>query len=184
MIVKRIETARLWLRPCSVDDLDGLHRLWTHADMRRYLWDDETISRDVALTAIRSSEESFRTDGFGLWLVHLRDLDAAAGFCGFRHFGEPPEVEILYGIAPDLWGRGLATEAAHAMLRLGFEENGFARVYAGADPPNAASFRVMEKTAMRFSKRISIDGRDVIYYVIEKQDFKPDPGSEYSLERC
>jgi RimJ/RimL family protein N-acetyltransferase len=95
------------------------------------------------------------------------------GFCGFRLFGEAREVELLYGIAPAEWGRGFATEAAQAMLRFGFEELGFDRVLAGADTPNIASFRVMEKIGMTLAKRPGIDGPEVVYYGISRKEFRP-----------
>jgi len=110
-------------------------------------------------------------NGFGLWAVFFKEKTELIGFCGFRFFGEPPEIEILYSIAPEYAGRGLATEAARVMLRCGFEENQFDRIYAGVDPPNAASFRVMEKCGMTFAKRIWLNNLEAIYYVITKEAF-------------
>ena len=44
--IAAIDTARLRLRPYRASDLDALHRLWTDAGVRRYLWDDRVIERD------------------------------------------------------------------------------------------------------------------------------------------
>jgi ribosomal-protein-alanine N-acetyltransferase len=38
------------------------------------------------------------------------------GFCGLWPFREPPNLELLYGIAESLWGQGYATEVAHAVM--------------------------------------------------------------------
>ena len=38
-----LTTRRLELRPCAPADLDALHALFTDADVRRWLWDDEVI---------------------------------------------------------------------------------------------------------------------------------------------
>jgi RimJ/RimL family protein N-acetyltransferase len=46
---------------------------------------------------------------------------------------------------PALWGRGLATEAARAILTFGFEAMELHRVEAMVDPENLASLRVLEK---------------------------------------
>jgi ribosomal-protein-alanine N-acetyltransferase len=162
------------MRPFTLGDLDELHRLWTDPGVRKYLWDDTVISREQAEAVIASSIDSSASHGFGLWSVYPKDEAALIGFCGFRLFGEPQEVEILYGVAPSHWGQGLATEAAQAMLRCGFEEHGFDLIYAGADPPNAASFRVMEKTGMKFAKRVQVDGVEAVYYVLAKEGFQPD----------
>ncbi len=170
----QIETARLILRPFTLSDTDDLHRLWSDPQVRKYLWDDEVISREVAEEVVRSSLASFERHGFGLWSMLFKGEDTLIGFCGFRHFDDPPQVEILYGVAPRHWGAGLATEAARAMLRFGFEENQLDRIYAGADPPNRASFRVMENCGMKFEKRMTINGLEAIYYVLSRGDFHAD----------
>ena len=170
----KIETERLRLRPLAADDLDALHLLWTDADVRKYLWDDQVISKAQAGEVITSSNESFNANGFGFWAVLPKDEESLIGFCGFRFFGDAQEIEILYGLSPVHWGQGLATEAASAMMRLGFEDHGFDIIYAGADPPNAASFRVMERLGMKFAKRTRLNGVEAIYYALSKKDYSPD----------
>ena len=54
---------------------------------------------------------------------------------------QPPQLELLYGIAPEHWNKGLATEAANAIIRHGFDTLGFERIEASTDAPNAASVR-------------------------------------------
>jgi len=183
MRLLEIETTRLRLRPYRQDDVDVLHRLWTDPDVRRYLWDGIVISREQAAAVVDSSIACFETHGFGQWVVFLRGKDSLIGFCGFRYVGDPPEVELLYGIAPAYWGQGLATEAARAMIRYGFEEYRFDRIFAGADPPNAASFRVMEKAGMTFVNRTRVHGLDAIYYAISREAFQPDD-SFYRVRRA
>ena len=163
-----LRTLRLRLTPCALDDVGFLHRLWTDAHVRRFLWDDRVIGRDEAAAVVEASMESFPRHGFGMWVVHA---EAPIGFCGLRHFGEPPDdVEVLYGLLPAHWGRGLATEAARAVLLAGFDR-GLPRIFAGADPPNVASIQVMERLGMRFAETRVIDGRDATYYAIDAAAF-------------
>jgi len=169
----QIETARLRMRPFIIADVEALHRHWTHSEVRKYLWDDIIIPREQVGEVVESSLNSFATNGFGFWAAFLKEKTGLIGICGFRFFGESPEIEILYSIAPEYSGLGLATEAARAMLRCGFEENEFSRIYAGADPPNAASFRVMEKCGMKFAKRIWINNLEAVYYAITRAAFQP-----------
>jgi ribosomal-protein-alanine N-acetyltransferase len=175
MSFPRIETARLMMRPVAADDVDDLHRLWTDPDVRKFLWDDRIIPRETAIGVIESSVESFKTNGFGFWNLYFKDDPKLVGFCGLRHFDDPRtesrEVEILYGVVEELWGQGLATESAKAVLRFGFEQCQLERIYAGADPPNAASFRVMEKLGMKFARRATINSVEAIYYVVNREDY-------------
>jgi ribosomal-protein-alanine N-acetyltransferase len=182
MNLLEIETARLRLRPFNMDDVDDLHRLWTNPEVRKYLWDDIIISREQAEEAVHGSNASFAAHGFGSWVVFPKEKEELIGFCGFRFFGGPPEVELLYGLYPQYWRQGLATEMAKAMLRCGFEEHGLDRIWAGADPPNAASFRVMERIGMKFAKRTYVNDREAIYYVILQEQFQPDD-AVYILKR-
>jgi ribosomal-protein-alanine N-acetyltransferase len=167
-----IETACLTLRPVSPKDLDDLHRLWIDPDVRKYLWDDEIISRELVASIIDGSIALFAENGFGLWLASQRETNTLVGFCGFWYFHQPPELQLLFGVATEHWSKGLATEMAIAMMRFGFEELGFSRIIASADAPNAASLRVMEKAGMRFEKRIVINGRDTVYYEISRDESK------------
>jgi RimJ/RimL family protein N-acetyltransferase len=59
------------------------------------------------------------------------------------------QAEVGFVFHPDHHGHGLATEAAAALLRLGFEELGLHRIYGRLDARNAASARVLEKLGMR-----------------------------------
>ena len=160
-----IETARLQLRPIAVTDLDAIHALWIDQEVRRYLWDDEIIARQVAADVIERSQAQFRDHGHGLWLARRPEAEAIVGFCGFWHFHEPPQLELLYGLAPSHWGRGLATELAVVLLRHGFEVLGFDTIIASTDAPNLASARVMERAGMQFQRRETLDGKDTVFYI-------------------
>ncbi len=175
-----IDTERLSLRSYAMQDVDPLHRLWTDPAVRKYLWDDQLIARERAAEEVRSAMACFETRGFGQWLVLERD--APIGFCGLRPFGEPPEVEILYGLAPGRWGRGFATEAARAVLRYGFEDCGFAQLFAGADPPNTASFRVMERLGMKPVRRARSGDSGALYYAVSREAFSHED-APYAVRR-
>jgi [ribosomal protein S5]-alanine N-acetyltransferase len=162
-----ITTRRLVLRPVTVDDVDALWRLWTDADVRRYLWDDIEIPRERAFEVVEQSVAASAERGLGYFTISLPGHPELIGFTGLVDFIDPPRVEILYGLYPKYWGYGYATEASAAMLRRGFDTLGLERIFAGTDPPNAASVRVMERLGMTFAQRAQVHGLEVIYYVAE-----------------
>jgi ribosomal-protein-alanine N-acetyltransferase len=164
-----IDTARLRLRPLEAADVDDLHHVFVDAGVRKYLWDDEVIPRERTASIVETSIASFDAHGFGLWAVRRKDDGTLVGFCGFWHFHEPPQLELLYGLAPSAWHQGLATEAAAAMIRYGFDTLSFTRVDASTDGPNVASVRVMERAGMTFWKREMTNGLDTIYYSISRE---------------
>lgn len=172
--VARLATARLRFRPVTPSDVDALHRLWTEPGVRKYLWDDQIISRQQAVEVVARSVELFEEAGIGLWVVLPRGDGTLIGFCGYWYFRDPPELELLYGIAPTHWGKGLATEAAQAMLWYGFEELGFLCVVGSTDVANAASARVMEKAGMVLAKRAWVNNFDTVFFTISRAAFVPD----------
>lgn len=167
-----LETERLRLMPFAADHLDALHSLWTDPDVRRYLWDDRVISRERAAQVIEDSERNFAERDFGFWALLLRsEDDALVGFCGYRVFEETGEPELLYGILPRLWGKGLVTEAGHAVIRDGFGRCGFERIVAATDTPNQSSVKVMQRLGMVFMKRGNFHGLDTVFFELTPEDY-------------
>ena len=162
-----LETARLRLRPLSPEDLDVVHAIWNHPEVRRYLWDGEEVARDRSLLLLRESEIGFRERGLGIWgLVH-RGGGEEIGFCGFRYAGVP---DLVYGLLPEYWGLGLATEAARAAIHHAFSRVGLERITASADTENRSSLRVMERVGMRFRLRAGVDGRELTTFELTRRD--------------
>jgi ribosomal-protein-alanine N-acetyltransferase len=124
---------------------------------------------------------SFDEHGFGFWSIRTRETPAFAGFCGLRRFGDPTRVEVLYGLDPAYTGLGLATEASRAALRFGFEHCRLERIYAGADAPNTASFRVMQRLGMSLAEDLAEEGEKTIYYALSRAAFSP--GDSYYVVR-
>ena len=57
-------------------------------------------------------------------------------------------ANLGYAVARPFWGRGIATEAARAVVTHGFADWHLPRIYARADPRNVASIRVLEAIPM------------------------------------
>ncbi len=90
------------------------------------------------------------------------------GECGLRILFGCGDIELHYVLARNHWGKGLATEAAAAALRHGFEKLALDRVVAFALPTNAPSFRVMEKLGMAFERTGTFGDTAVIYFAITR----------------
>src|SRR5436309_83512 len=98
-----IETARLRLRPITLGGLDDMWRIWNEPGVRKFLWDDQPVSREMAEDAVRRASESFEQHGFGIWAITHKENAAVIGFCGFRRLagGENADgenIEVLYGM--------------------------------------------------------------------------------------
>lgn len=159
----------LLLRPLEADDVEALHSLWTEEPVRRYLWDGEAIPLEETRKIVARSAALFEESGFGVWGLRERGADELRGFAGYWHFRSPPALELLFGVAPPHWGRGLATEASRRLVRYGFEELGFPRIEASHDAANAAPGRVLEKLGMALERREVVDGLDTVFWELKRE---------------
>lgn len=168
-----IEAARLRLEPLATEDVDAFHALMIEPGVRRYLCDDKIMSRKWADGVIADSLASFAAYGWGLWAVREKSASALIGVAGFREFFAPPELQLLYALHPDRWGKGLATEASVAVMRYGFERLGMSSILTAADAPNVASLAVMRRLGLRLLRRTTDEAGDRVYYGIERQEWEP-----------
>jgi len=166
----RLRTARLDLRPLTLADVDAAHHVWTDPGVRRYLWDDLIIPREQAEEVIAASLANFREYRLGLWGIRMYEAEALAGFAGLR-FIDAREVELLYGLLPEFWGCGLATEAAEAVLDYGFGVLALPRIAGRTDPPNTASIHVLERLGMQLERQAKTGTLPALCYSISRESF-------------
>ena len=163
MLRHELETSRLRLQPCRIDDIERVHALWTDAHVRRFLFDDRVISLPEARSFVEASLANFSQHGYGLWLIFTRESNHLIGFAGLLR-SEEEAPNLIYGIHPDFAGEGHATEAASRVLRYALETLALAKVKADVDEPNVESVRVLEKLNMKRVNRAVVDGRPLLYF--------------------
>ena len=142
-----LTTRRLILRPVTAADHAGLLAHWTAPEVRRFLFDGAALSPAEVTAVIEASEHSFAAAGYGLWLISERDVGDLAGTAGLRPL-EDLGLEVIYSLAPGSWGRGLATEAARAVVKHALGPLGLPEVLAEVDEGNEASVKVIERLGM------------------------------------
>lgn len=179
-----IETERLRLRMYTTADADEQFRITRDEEFRRYFPEHfYKPTRDNTLVAIGRTLEHWSQLGFGYLVMELKDGARLVGYCGLRRLMPMGEIELLYGIDRAEWGKGLTTEAARASLRFGFEEMKFERIMAVTNPLNIGSRRVMEKCGLKYEKDAVYFETPVVYYAINREDYRPDEGATYVLHR-
>jgi RimJ/RimL family protein N-acetyltransferase len=151
-IERPLRTKRLTLRPYQGQDLPFLADLFGREDVCRYLpWPPMDRKRALAKLEQRLLQTSIGPDRDALVpaAVESETGRIVGEFMLRARSPEDRQGEVGWSVHPGFQGRGLATEGAREMLRVGFEELGLHRIWAGADPRNAASIRVMERLGMR-----------------------------------
>jgi RimJ/RimL family protein N-acetyltransferase len=145
-----IETARLELRRWESRDRDPFARM--NGDPRVMEFFPALLTRAESDTMVDRIEAHFRTHGFGLYAMQLRQGQEFIGFAGLSvpafQARFTPCVEIGWRLAAEHWGHGLATEAARAVLGQAFDSLGLDSLVSFTVPANVRSRRVMEKIGM------------------------------------
>jgi RimJ/RimL family protein N-acetyltransferase len=141
------------LRPWAWEDADSLVRHANNPNVSRFLRDafpfpytpeaaNEWLSRVVGREPVRNFVIDVGGEAVGS--VSLRPKE------DIYH----RTAELAYWLSENHWGRGIATEAARAMVAYGFATFGLARIEADVMAPNQASVRVLEKTGLTLEGRL------------------------------
>lgn len=167
MQIPQLETDRLLLREFRKADYDDYARIHGDPETVRYLGNGEPLDRKMAWRSLAFFAGHWQLRGFGMWAVVEKETGAFVGRVGFHQPEGWPGFEIGWTIDRRRWGRGYATEAAQAALRLALPEYGQRHVISLIHPENAASIRVAEKIGETFEREYDLNGMRVLIYGVE-----------------
>lgn len=159
-----LSTPRCELHPVTAADAAELHALWTSPGVRRFLWDEDIISRERTDDAITTSELMFEKSDFGLWAVRERFDRSLTGFVGIWPFRDTQDFELVFGINERLWRHGYASEVGQAVIDYCFTTLKMPVIRASTDAGNEASVRVLEKLGFTQTRRATVDRLDTIFF--------------------
>lgn len=150
-------TERLFCRRWVPDDFDSLVSVYGDADAMRWVGDGAAITPEQCRHWLSVTENNYRTRGYGMFALEDRIPSLVVGFCGLVHPGGQVDAELKYALKRQYWGKGLATEAAKALLNYGAREHGLRKVIATAAPDNLASHKVLLKAGMLRERTMNND---------------------------
>lgn len=104
---------------------------------------------------------SYAKNGFGLYLVELKETGESIGICGLIKRDSLDDVDIGYAFLPKFWLKGYAIESAIAVKNYAHDVLGLKRLVGITDPENIGSIRVLEKIGMQFEKMIRLSEDDI-----------------------
>ena len=137
-----IETERLFLREMTEDDFHSLYKILADSNIMQhypYIFDEGRVRNWI----VRNIER-YKTFGFGLWAVCLKETEELIGDCGLTMQLIKGEIkpEIGYHIRADKQRKGYAKEAAIAVRDWTFMNTPFNIVYSYMEYTNEASAKI------------------------------------------
>ena len=177
MRLPKIETERLLLRMYRAGELETVYRLTTDPEVTAFFPPPPgfVTTREDVLSSLPRRRQKWETQGFGQLGVFEKRSENLIGYCGLQYLDRTPEIEIYYGFFKQSWGKGLATEAAKAFVRFGFESLKLEKIVAVAQPKNFASQKVLLKTGFRRESRLRrFYKADLNYFSLLRADYQSD----------
>ncbi|WP_329102167.1 GNAT family N-acetyltransferase [Micromonospora sp. NBC_01699] len=152
-----VRTPRLLLRPLTASDVDALLAYRSRPDVCRYV-PFEPMTREAVNERLATlwANHGLTDEGQALTLgIEIAGTGRLIGDAVlFWHSRLHGAGEIGYVLHPDHTGHGYATEAASALLGLGFEQLGLHRIVARIDERNEPSAQVARRLGMRQEARL------------------------------
>ncbi|MCK7599131.1 GNAT family N-acetyltransferase [Microbulbifer sp. CAU 1566] len=154
------KTERLLLRQWRDSDREPFSAM--NSDPRVMEFFPALLSRAESDAGIDRQIAHIEKYGWGFWALERLEDQQFMGFVGIKHVTDDmpfaPAVEIGWRLAAPYWGKGYATEAANAALRVGFEQLGLDAIVSFTVPGNFRSRAVMEKLGLQQCDNFSRPG--------------------------
>jgi RimJ/RimL family protein N-acetyltransferase len=168
-----LETSRLALRELTLGDAKELALVLSDPETMHFY--PTPLDRAGVDGWITRNMRRYREDGHGLWAMVLKSSGEVIGDCGLtvQEVQSQNEIEIGYHVRRDLWGQGLATEAARACRDYGFAHMPVERLISLIRPENLASRRVAEKNGMTVWKEVMRKNLLHLVYAIRRKETAP-----------
>jgi RimJ/RimL family protein N-acetyltransferase len=180
-------------------DTERLHfRWWQPNDepLAAALWGDPHVTAFIdarprlEIAAIRERLDRelkcAAEQGFQYWPIFLKADGKHVGCCGLKPFAAPERVlEIGFHIRPEYWGKGLATEAARAVIEHAFANLSIAWLFSGHHPRNDASRRTLAKLGFRQTGEVLFPPTGLIHpaYRLDAPQAVTGPSNQVQSER-
>jgi RimJ/RimL family protein N-acetyltransferase len=167
-----IETPRLRLRRFRPGDEAALIALDSDPAVMRYVGSPPGVRpHDDTVERLRQRMAADHGEG-GWWIVEGRADDTFHGVGLLLPMPEGGDVEVGYRLARRAWGRGIATEAASALVDHAFSRLALPRVVAVVYPDNLPSRRVLAKLGFVSDGMREYKGARVLHFVLDGEAWR------------
>lgn len=145
-----LRTARLRLRHIELSDAAFLLALLNEPAFIQNIGDRQVRNLDQAATYLQQNmQESYRNNGFGLWVMERLDDQQAIGLCGLVKRDYLTDPDVGYALLAAFNGEGYTSEAALAVVNYANQQLGIKRLCGIVSTHNLASKRILTKIGMQ-----------------------------------
>lgn len=163
-----LKTERTIIRQLQKKDLKQFYLLCSNSEIVKYIGNGKPLTKEQVKNWIEKSKQNYQNFGFGCWAVTSQNNEFI-GYCGLVYPPNSKDIEIIYALAKEQWGKGLASEIVKAVTKYAIEQLKLEKIVATIDPNNKASIKVIEKAGFQYWKEdVDEDNLPTLYYIISK----------------
>jgi RimJ/RimL family protein N-acetyltransferase len=162
-----IETQRLRLRHFVEEDAATILKILNEPSFIENVGDKGVRTIDDAIAYLQNGPiASYAANGFGAYLVELKESGKPIGMCGLLKRAQFDDPDIGYTFFPEFWRQGFAAEAVAAVLDESRRTLGIDRIIAIVSPHNTPSSKLLEKLGFAFRETTNFQpsGDEVLLY--------------------
>lgn len=161
-----LQTPRLILREFDYEDTPFIIELVNTPQWLEFIGDRNVHSEADAINYLNNGPlKSYRENGFGLWLVMLKDSGVPIGMCGLLKRETLEDVDIGFAMLPAYANKGYGFEIASATLSYAKYHLKLDKVVAITSPHNIASIGLLTKAGFNFVKTMtSSNGERLLFF--------------------
>jgi RimJ/RimL family protein N-acetyltransferase len=153
------QTPRLLLRELTTEDAAFILQLVNDPAWLQFIGDKGVRTIEDAVQYILNGPvKSYATNGFGLWLVELKEGNTPIGMCGLINRPTLEGIDIGFAYLPQYVGKGYAHEAAAATLEYAKQILLLEQVLAITNPDNIRSITLLKKIGLQIEKEYTLPG--------------------------
>ncbi|MDG5492899.1 GNAT family N-acetyltransferase [Psychroserpens sp. SPM9] len=154
--MKIAETKRLIIRQASTKDAAFIKKLLNSPNWIEFIGDRGIKDESGAIDYINNSLiKSYKINGYGLFLVELKETNKLIGMSGFVKRDYLNHPDIGFAMLPKYEGKGYSFEAAKAMMNLGVNVLKVSKIYAITTEDNIKSQNLLKKIGLKDSGKIT-----------------------------
>lgn len=171
--VQICETERLIVRQLTLEDVPALTEILSDPEVMKYSVRgvcDEAATREFVEWCLGC----YYSHGVGPWALIDKEASVLIGFCGVgpEMVADVEEINLGYRLSRHYWNKGLASEAARAVLNYVFGKRLFHSVVVIIEPEHVASLKVAEKAGITSFDALEFHGRPVRLYRLTSEQWK------------
>ena len=157
--------------PVSASDLPYLALLFGDDEVGKTL--GGTRSYDEVIAIYSRWREVWDERQCGPFVFRISG-DTFVGYAGVvpAPIGDPGDIELLYGISPSFWGRGITTRMSRLVAHWAFEQRNFDSLVAYTLQTNLASMGVMKNLGFSYQRDVEKAGLTHVFYRLTRQSWR------------